>query len=98
MDMFEQRSEELKFKEAPLATRMKPATFSDFVGQEHLIGKRHVLRNAIEAGKIENELTCSQNNVIKYSDPDCDLKENQRHLGQQNVRNRGKLEPLLKTN
>ena len=98
MDMFEQKSEELKFKEAPLATRMRPATFGDFVGQEHLIGKGHVLRKAIETGKLQNELTCSLNNVIKYSYSDCALKENQRHLGQQNVRNRGKLEPLLKTN
>ena len=40
MDMFEQKSEELKFKEAPLATRIRLASFNDFVRQEHLIGKR----------------------------------------------------------
>jgi len=38
MDMFEHQSEKQKEKEAPLAARMRPATFSDFVGQEHLIG------------------------------------------------------------
>ncbi len=52
MDMFEQKSDERKDMEAPLATRMRPATFNDFVGQEHLIGSGRVLRKAIETGKI----------------------------------------------
>ena len=50
--MFEQKSNERKDLEAPLATRMRPATFSDFVGQEHLIGTGRVLRKAIETDKI----------------------------------------------
>ena len=50
--MFEQKSDEKKDLEAPLATRMRPATFSDFVGQEHLIGSGRVLRKAIETDKI----------------------------------------------
>ncbi|MFC1592555.1 replication-associated recombination protein A [Candidatus Omnitrophota bacterium] len=50
MDMFEQKSEEQKEQGAPLAARMRPANLSDFVGQEHLIGKGRVLRKAIEAG------------------------------------------------
>ncbi len=52
MDMFEQKSDEKKDMEAPLSTRMRPATFSDFVGQEHLIGNGRVLRKAIETDKI----------------------------------------------
>ncbi len=52
MDMFEQQSEEQKKREAPLAMRMRPATFDEFVGQEHLVGKGHVLRKAIEAGQL----------------------------------------------
>jgi len=52
MDMFEQKADELKGKEAPLAIRMRPTTFSDFVGQEHLIGPGRVLRKAIETGKV----------------------------------------------
>ncbi len=52
MDMFEKKAEELKQKEAPLATRMRPTTFSDFVGQEHLIGPGRVLRKGIETGKV----------------------------------------------
>ncbi len=52
MDMFEHQFEAQKRREAPLATRMRPATFHDFVGQERLIGKGHVLRKAIEAGQL----------------------------------------------
>lgn len=52
MDMFEHKSEEQMKEEAPLAARMRPAEFHDFVGQEHLIGKGRVLRKAIEAGQL----------------------------------------------
>jgi len=51
-DMFEQQYEELKSQEAPLATRLRPTAFHDFVGQEHLVGKGRVLRKAIEAGQL----------------------------------------------
>jgi replication-associated recombination protein RarA len=33
MDMFEHKSKEQMKEEAPLAARMRPANFSDFVGQ-----------------------------------------------------------------
>ncbi|MFC2011970.1 replication-associated recombination protein A [Chloroflexota bacterium] len=52
MDMFEQRAEEQRDQQAPLATRMRPNSFHDFVGQEHLVGEGRVLRKAIEAGRI----------------------------------------------
>ncbi len=52
MDMFEQKSEDQKKKEAPLAARMRPSSLHVFVGQEHLVGKGHVLRTAIESGRI----------------------------------------------
>jgi len=50
--MFEQKAEEEKSREAPLATRMRPASLEAFVGQLHLVGEGHVLRKAIEAGRI----------------------------------------------
>lgn len=37
---------------APLATRMRPACFDEFVGQEHILGPGRLLRRAIESGKI----------------------------------------------
>ena len=52
MDMFEHQFEKDKLKEAPLATRMRPTSFDEFVGQEHLIGKGRVLRKAIESGNL----------------------------------------------
>ncbi len=51
-DMFERQFEERLSRGAPLATRMRPTAFHDFVGQEHLVGKGRVLRKAIEAGQI----------------------------------------------
>ncbi len=56
MDLFEHRFEENKLKEAPLAARMRPATFDEFVGQEHLVGKGHVLRKAIESGQLPSAI------------------------------------------
>jgi len=52
MDMFEQKAEEQKGQQAPLATRMRPASFHEFVGQEHVIGEGRVLRKAIEADRV----------------------------------------------
>ena len=52
MDMFEHKSKEQMKEEAPLAARMRPATFNDFVGQEHLVGEGRVLRKVIEAGQL----------------------------------------------
>ncbi len=52
MDMFERQFEEQKKQEAPLAVRMRPADFHEFVGQEHLIGEGRVLRKAIESGRL----------------------------------------------
>ncbi|HEY32307.1 MAG TPA: AAA family ATPase [Dehalococcoidia bacterium] len=52
MDMFDRQREEQMSKGAPLAARMRPATLDAFVGQEHLVGEGHVIRNAIESGQI----------------------------------------------
>lgn len=36
----------------PLAERMRPANFDEYVGQRHLVGKNGVLRRAVESGNI----------------------------------------------
>jgi len=36
----------------PLAERMRPGTLDDYVGQQHIIGKGAILRNAIERSSI----------------------------------------------
>ncbi|MSQ24267.1 MAG: replication-associated recombination protein A [Chloroflexi bacterium] len=38
--------------DAPLATRMRPRSLKDFVGQEHLLGPGKVLRRAIESDQV----------------------------------------------
>ena len=63
MDMFEQKFEEQKLQDAPLATRMRPTNLHTFVGQEHIIGKGRVLRRAIESGRIPS--------IILWGPPGC---------------------------
>ena len=36
----------------PLAERMRPQTLDDYVGQQHLVGEKAVLRRAVESGRI----------------------------------------------
>lgn len=51
-DLFDrQRAQELK-QDAPLAARMRPKDFDEFVGQEHLVGKGRVLRQSIESDQL----------------------------------------------
>jgi putative ATPase len=38
----------------PLADRMRPRDFTEFMGQEHVIGEDSVLRKAIEQGQIQS--------------------------------------------
>jgi putative ATPase len=38
--------------DAPLAARVRPRSFAEFVGQEHLVGEGRVLRKSIEADQI----------------------------------------------
>ena len=52
MDIFEHDMEKRKGKEAPLAARIRPTSFSEFVGQEHLVGEGRTLRRAIEADQL----------------------------------------------
>lgn len=51
-DLFEQESVESNFR--PLADRMRPRDFSEFVGQKHIVGESSVLRKAIEKGEIQS--------------------------------------------
>ena len=39
-------------QQAPLAERMRPATFEEFVGQQHILAENRVLRRAIAAGRL----------------------------------------------
>ncbi|MBP3941486.1 MAG: replication-associated recombination protein A [Christensenellaceae bacterium] len=43
-------------KGAPLADRMRPNTLDNFFGQEHVVGKKTLLRRAIEADKLSSSI------------------------------------------
>lgn len=56
MDLFEYAREQNKEKESPLASRMRPASLDEVVGQEHIIGKGKLLYRAIKADKLSSLL------------------------------------------
>ena len=52
MNLFDHRSQhELQVK-APLAARMRPRSFDEYIGQDHIIGAGSVLRRSIEADRL----------------------------------------------
>ncbi len=53
-DLFEGEAVDAKSidRGAPLATRMRPRTLDEFVGQEHILGPGKLLRRAIEADRL----------------------------------------------
>ena len=61
MDLFDYMRETNKEKEAPLASRMRPETLDEVVGQQHIIGKDKLLYRAIKADKLRS--------VIFYGPP-----------------------------
>ncbi|MFQ7311066.1 MAG: replication-associated recombination protein A [Sellimonas sp.] len=61
MDLFEYARELQQEKEAPLASRLRPTTLEEVVGQQHIIGKGKLLYRAIKADKL--------NSVIFYGPP-----------------------------
>ncbi|MCD8366194.1 MAG: replication-associated recombination protein A [Clostridiales bacterium] len=61
MDLFDYMREQNKEKEAPLASRLRPSTLDEVVGQQHIIGKDKLLYRAIRADKLQS--------VIFYGPP-----------------------------
>lgn len=52
MDLFEHSRQEQIEREAPLAYRMRPRSFDEFAGQQHIVGPGKLLRRAIEADRL----------------------------------------------
>jgi len=52
MDLFDHALQQRMMTEAPLAARMRPRTFDEFVGQEEIVGPGRLLRRAIEADRL----------------------------------------------
>ena len=66
MDLFDYMKETTMEKESPLASRMRPTTLDEVVGQEHIIGPGKLLYRAIKADKLGS--------VIFYGPPGTDRK------------------------
>jgi len=54
MDLFEYMRNNTMKSEGPLASRMRPTTLDDVVGQHHIIGKDKLLYRAIKADKLSS--------------------------------------------
>lgn len=61
MDLFDYMREQQKETESPLASRLRPATLDEMVGQQHIIGKDKLLYRAIKADKLSS--------IILYGPP-----------------------------
>ena len=61
MDLFEYAKTKTLDRESPLASRMRPSTLDEVVGQEHIVGKDKLLYRAIKADKLTS--------VIFYGPP-----------------------------
>ena len=61
MDLFDYMREKNLEKESPLASRLRPVTLDEVVGQQHIIGKGKLLYRAIVADKLSS--------VIFYGPP-----------------------------
>ena len=61
MDLFEYMREQKKETESPLASRLRPTTLEEVVGQQHIIGKDKLLYRAIKADKLSS--------IILYGPP-----------------------------
>ena len=54
MDLFDYMREQKSEKESPLASRLRPTTLEEVVGQQHIIGKDKLLYRAIKADKLSS--------------------------------------------
>ena len=53
--------------EKPLAERLRPNSFDNYVGQSHLVGEKGILRKAIETGNIPSMIFWGPPGVGKTS-------------------------------
>ena len=61
MDLFDYMREQKTEKESPLASRLRPTSLEEIVGQQHIIGKDKLLYRAIQADKLSS--------IILYGPP-----------------------------
>lgn len=52
--LFDQQEDRNRQQAAPLATRMRPATLDEFVGQQHFLAEGKLLRRMLKAGRLSS--------------------------------------------
>jgi len=52
LDIFEYEAQKAADGSRPLAERMRPKNLDEFAGQNHVVGKGALIRNAIEKDRI----------------------------------------------
>ncbi len=87
MDLFDYMRENTIKQESPLASRLRPQTLDEVVGQQHIIGKDKLLYRAIQADKLSS--------IIFYGPPGTERRHWQRSLLIRLVRHLNRLMRLL---
>ena len=80
MDLFDYMRETNQEKEAPLASRMRPSTLEEVVGQQHIIGKDKLLYRAIKADKLSSLIFYGPPGTGKTTLAKGDSQYNQRRV------------------
>ena len=57
MDLFEYMRQQNMKDESPLASRLRPTTLDEVVGQQHIVGKDKLLYRAIKADSAPSSFT-----------------------------------------
>ncbi|MCG3128030.1 MAG: putative AAA domain-containing protein [Phycisphaerae bacterium] len=58
MDLFSEQERAALARNAPLATRMRPRTLDEFVGQEHILASGRLLRRMLDADRLRTAILC----------------------------------------
>ena len=61
MDLFDYMRSSTMEKESPLASRLRPSSLEEIVGQQHILGRDKLLYRAIKADKLSS--------IILYGPP-----------------------------
>lgn len=94
MDLFEYMRQQNMKDESPLASRLRPTTLDEVVGQQHIVGKDKLLYRAIKADKLSSiifytawygkddagESDCQYHKCRVHADQ-CDFGGQERHGG-----------------
>jgi len=80
MDLFSESSTSSSLPPEPLASRMRPRTLDEVVGQDRILGEGKLLRRAIEADRVQSIILYGPPGTGKTSIADVIARVTQRHF------------------